>query len=153
MVNSYASVASLVVACSLASPYPLVAQRAERGSPMGNALTITIGDKAFGATLSDNPTAAAFKALLPLSVSMSELNGNEKLCKLPTSLPAQPSRPASIQNGDLMLYGENTVVLFYKSFATTYSYTRIGRIDDPAGLERAVGDGSITVTFAARQAK
>ena len=84
---------------------------------------------------------------------MSELNGNEKLYRLPTSLPAQPSRPASIQNGDLMLYGENTVVLFYKSFATTYSYTRIGRIDDPAGLARAVGDGSVTVTFAVRQAK
>ena len=153
MVNHYASVVSLVVALALAWPYPLAAQRAERGSPMDNALTITIGGKAFGATLSDNPTAAAFKALLPLSVSMSELNGNEKLYRLPTSLPAQPSRPASIQSGDLMLYGANTVVLFYKSFATTYSYTRIGRIDDPAGLERAVGDGSVTVTFAVRQAK
>ena len=126
--------------------------------PKGGALwttqlTITIGGKAFGATLSDNPTAAAFKALLPLSVSMSELNGNEKLFRLPASLPTQPSRPSSIQSGDLMLYGANTLVLFYKSFATTYSYTRIGRIDDPAGLERAVGDGSVTVTFAVRQAK
>jgi hypothetical protein len=120
---------------------------------MDNALTITIGGEAFGTTLSANPTAAAFKALLPLSVNMSELNGNEKLYRLPTSLPARPSRPASIQSGDLMLYGANTVVLFYKSFATTFSYTRIGRIDDPAGLERAVGDGSVPVTFAVRQAK
>ena len=64
---------------------------------MDNALTITIGDKAFGATLSDNPTAAAFKALLPLSVSMSELNGNEKLFRLPASLPdaAIEARPRS----------------------------------------------------------
>jgi hypothetical protein len=137
----------------LAWPHPLVAQRAERRSPMGNALTVTIGGKAYGATLSDNPTAAAFKALLPLSVSMSELNGNEKLFRLPASLPTQPSRPSSIQSGDLMLYGANTLVLFYKSFATTYSYTRIGRVDDSAGLERAVGDGSVPVTFAVRQAK
>ena len=120
---------------------------------MDNALIITIGDKTFGAALSDNATAAAFKALLPLSVSMSELNGNEKLYRLPASLPAQPSRPASIRVGDLMLYGDNTVVLFYKSFATTYSYTRIGRIDDPAGLERAVGAGGVAVTFAVRQAE
>ena len=155
MVNYYASVVSLVVALALACawPCPLAAQRAERESPMANTLIIRIGDEAFGATLSDNPTAAAFKALLPLSISMSELNGNEKLVRLPADLPTQPSRPASIHRGDLMLYGSNTVVLFYESFATTYSYTRIGRIDDPAGLERAVGDGSVTVTFAARQAK
>ena len=144
---------SFVAALALAWPFPLAAQRAERRSPLGNELTITIGGKAFGATLSENPTAAAFKALLPLSISMSEVNGNEKLLRLPASLPAQPSMPASIKSGDVMLYGENTVVLFYKSFATTYSYTRIARIDDPAGLERAVGDGSVTVTFAARQAK
>jgi hypothetical protein len=80
---------------------------------------------------------------------MSELNGNEKLFRLPASLPAQPSTPASIQSGDLLLYGSNAVVLFYKSFITTYSYTRVGRIDDPSGLERAVGDGSVTVTFTA----
>jgi len=84
---------------------------------------------------------------------MSELNGNEKLYRRPTGLPARPSMPASIQSGDLMLYGANTVVLFYRSFATTYSYTRIGRIDDPGGLERAVGDGSVTVTFTARHTK
>lgn len=120
---------------------------------MDHAVSITVGDKVFGATLSDNATAAAFKALLPLSVSMSELNGNEKLYRLAQDLPAQPSRPASIRSGDLMLYGANTVVLFYKSFATTYSYTRIARIDDPAGLERAVGAGSVTVTFAVPQKK
>jgi len=153
MVNHYTCVVSLVVALAVAWPYPLAAQRAERGSPVDNALIITIGGKAFSATLSDNSTAAAFKVLLPLSVDMSELNGNEKLFRLPATLPAQPTRPASIRSGDLMLYGENTVVLFYRSFATTYSYTRIGRIDDPGGLERAVGDGSVTVTFAVRQAK
>lgn len=153
MIISYASAVSLVAALALAWPFPLAAQRAERGSPVDNELTITIGGKPFGATLSDNPSAAAFKELLPLSVSMSELNGNEKLFRLPGSLPTQESRPSSIQSGDLMLYGANTLVLFYKSFGTTYSYTRIGRIDDPAGLERAVGDGSVTVTFAVRQAR
>jgi hypothetical protein len=152
-VNHYASVASFVAALLLASAYPLSGQRAEKGSPVDNALSITIGGKAFGATLADNPTAGAFKALLPLSVSMSELNGNEKLYRLPKGLPTRPSVPPSIQSGDLMLYGADTLVLFYKSFATTYSYTRIGRIDDPAGLERALGAGSVTVKFALRREK
>ena len=153
MIKFHASVVWLVVAMAIACawPSPLEAQRTEGENSMGNTLTLRIGDETFTATLVDNPTASAFKALLPLSVSMSELNGNEKLFRLRASLPTQPSSPSSIQSGDVMLYGSNTLVLFYKSFATTYSYTRIGRIDDPAGLERALGPGSVTVTFAVRQ--
>jgi hypothetical protein len=46
-----------------------------------------------------------------------------------------------------MMYGSNTLVLFYKSFTATYSYTNIGRLDDPAGLEAALGSGNADVTF------
>jgi len=120
---------------------------------MGNKITIRIRDKAFAATLSDNATATAFKKLLPLSVTMTELNGNEKFARLPGKVPARASTPSSIQTGDLMLYGSNTLVLFYKSFPTTYSYTTIGRIDNPAGLEAAVGSGSVAVTFELRREK
>ncbi|MCF0041448.1 cyclophilin-like fold protein [Dyadobacter fanqingshengii] len=110
-------------------------------------LRIKIGSQAFTATLLDNPTVTAFKAKLPLTVSMSELNGNEKLYNFPSNLPANASNPGNIRNGDLMLYGSNVLVLFYKSFPTQYSYTRLGRIDDTAGLDAAVGTGNVTVTF------
>jgi hypothetical protein len=115
---------------------------------MGQQITISIGDKAFAAALSDNATAAAFTKLLPLSITMTELNRNEKFARLSTNVPVRASTPASIRTGDLMLYGSNTLVLFYKSFQTTYSYTVIGRIDEPAGLEVALGSGDVDVVFA-----
>ena len=110
-------------------------------------LKITIGSNTFNASVYNNATATAFRAKLPLTINMSELNGNEKYFDLPNSLPANASNPGTIQAGDLMLYGANTLVLFYKSFSTSYNYTRLARIDNPSGLATALGSGNITVKF------
>ena len=146
---------ALVVTLALVSAWPssLAGQAAEKGHSMRTAITVTIGDEAFAATLADNATAMAFKKLLPLSITMTELNGNEKFAKLSGTVPAHASVPASIRTGDLMLYDSNTLVLFYKSFSTTYSYTKIGKVDDPAGLEAALGSADVAVTFEARRQK
>lgn len=110
-------------------------------------MTLKIGNSTFTATLADNATAQAFAAMLPMNLSMSELNNNEKYVYLDQSLPTQASSPGTIQTGDIMLYGSSCVVLFYKTFSTSYSYTRIGRVDNPEGLAAAVGSGSVTVLF------
>ncbi|MBD0364800.1 MAG: cyclophilin-like fold protein [Bacteroidota bacterium] len=108
---------------------------------------ITVGQIVFTATLFDNATAAAFKSRLPMTINMIELNGNEKYFNLPGNLPTNASNPETIQSGDWMLYGANTLVLFYKTFSTSYSYTRLGRINDTTGLAAAVGSGNVSVTF------
>ena len=110
-------------------------------------INIIIGSKTFTATLADSETGEAFAALLPLSVTMNELNGNEKYHYLSSSLPTAAYQPGTIHAGDLMLYGNNCVVLFYKTFNTSYSYTRIGSIDDPSGLASALGSGNVSVRF------
>ena len=110
-------------------------------------LKITIGTSAFTATLYNNPSANAFKAKLPLTINMSDLNSNEKYFDLPISLPTNASNPGTIQVGDVMLYGSNTLVLFYKSFSTSFNYTRLARIDNPLGLAASLGSGNITVKF------
>jgi hypothetical protein len=46
-----------------------------------------------------------------------------------------------------MLYGTDTLVVFYLTFDSSYSYTRIGRVDDPAGLAQALGRRGVQVVF------
>ncbi len=111
------------------------------------SINVIVGSKTFTATLADSETGEAFAALLPLSVTMNELNGNEKYHYLSSSLPTAAYQPGTIHAGDLMLYGNNCVVLFYETFNSSYSYTRLGSIDDPSGLAEALGVGNVSVRF------
>lgn len=115
--------------------------------PTGTSVYIRVGSSTFAVTLESNPTADAFQELLPMTIRMTELHGNEKYYQLPRSLPTDSSNPGTIQTGDLMLYGSSTLVLFYKTFTTSFNYTRIGRIDNTAGLEAALGTDDVTVAY------
>lgn len=108
---------------------------------------MTIGERRFSITLADTEAARAFAAMLPLSIKMADLNGNEKHVELPNSLPTDPNRPGTILSGDLKLYGSRTLVVFYLTFNSSYSYTSLGRIDDPAQLASILGQESILVKF------
>lgn len=116
-----------------------------------NKISIKIGNNAFSATLTDTPAAKAFVAQLPLTLTMNELNNNEKYAQLSKSVPTNASVPGSIQTGDLMMYGSSTLVLFYKAFSTSYSYTKIGKIDDVNGLATDLGVGDVKVRFEVKE--
>ena len=115
----------------------------------GNNLNIeiTVQNRTFYAELYDNETAEKFAEKLPLTLDMSELNGNEKYFYLPENLPTNAESSDKINSGDIMLYGSSCLVLFYDSFSTSYSYTPVGHIDDTDGLAEALGKGGVTVTF------
>lgn len=110
-------------------------------------MKITIGTAVFTATLYNNPSTNAWRAMLPLTIDMTALNGNEKYYDLPNNLPANASIGGDIKVGDLMLYGNNTLVLFFKSFNTSYNYTKLGYVDNPTGLATALGNGNVIVKF------
>lgn len=124
-----------------------VQNNGEDKDTLSNQIKISIGSSTFTAALTDNAAVAKFKTMLPITVNMTELNGNEKYYRLQTSLPENASDPGTIHTGDLMLWGSNTLVLFYKTFSTSYSYTRLGYIKDTTGLAAAAGAVNVTVTF------
>jgi hypothetical protein len=110
-------------------------------------IKIVVNAQTFTATLLDNNSVKAFKDMLPLTIKMIELNGNEKYGELRKSLPISPSNPKTITIGDLVLYGDDTLVLFYDTFVTFYSYTALGQLDNPTGLASALGSANVSVTF------
>lgn len=108
---------------------------------------IKIGDTNFQASFEDNKTTEALLKKFPVTYTMSELNGNEKYKYLGYELPENAKQVKTIHAGDIMLYGTDCIVIFYKDFKTSYSYTRLGRITNPSGLEKAVTKGEIKVQF------
>lgn len=108
---------------------------------------MTVGARRFSITLADTAAARAFAALLPLALDMEELNGNEKKKELPDALPTEVVRPGTIRTGDLLLWGSHTLVVFYQTFDSSYSYTRLGRVNDPTGLAQVLGRANVRVVF------
>lgn len=85
--------------------------------------------------LEENETTKEFIKMLPQEYTMNELNGNEKYTYLDKSLPTDSYNPNQINKGDIMLFGDNCLVIFYKTFNTNYSYTKIGHIDNLQDLD------------------
>ncbi|WP_207226873.1 cyclophilin-like fold protein [Cecembia calidifontis] len=111
----------------------------------GIKVIVKVGNKEFTASLLETETTAKLVSMLPLEMEMTELNSNEKYYRLPQNLPINTFSPGTIRNGDILLWGSNTLVIFYKTFNSSYSYTRIGKIDNPEGLENALGKGNVRV--------
>lgn len=112
-----------------------------------NTFYVRVGEETFSATFADNSGAQALKELLTdgdVSIQMSDYGGFEKVGSLGQSLPTENSQTTT-QAGDIVLYQGNQIVIFYGS--NSWSYTRLGRIDDLTGWQEALGSGDLTVTF------
>ena len=106
-------------------------------------IKVTINDKTYKLNLENNNTVEEFINLLPQEYNMNDLNNNEKYVNMDNTLPTNSYNPKHIEKGDVMLFGNNCLVIFYESFDTSYSYTKIGHIDNLDDL----GNGSIIAKF------
>lgn len=113
----------------------------------GNTMNITIGQSTFNAELANTKAAQELTALLPLTLEMQDHLSNEKFAELPKSLSRQDQAVGRIEAGDIMLWGGDTLVVFYESFRSSYRYTRLGKIQNTDGLKSAVGTEKVKMTF------
>ena len=97
---------------------------------VSDTVKVFINDKEYKLNLYDNETADSLVKLFPLEVNMKTLSENEVYVYLDEKLPTNSSNPKNITAGDVMLYGDDCLVIFYKTFNTSYSYTKIGHIDN-----------------------
>ena len=110
-------------------------------------MNVQIGGSTFTATLEDNTAVDSFVRMMqtaPVVIQMNDYSGFEKVGSIGTSLPASNSQTTT-QSGDIVLYNGNQIVIFYGS--NSWSYTRLGKIDDLSGWTEALGSGDVTVTF------
>lgn len=108
-------------------------------------VTLTVSGKKFAAKFYDNQTTRALVKKMPITLSMKELNGNEKYYYFSESFPTNETSSKKIQAGEIKLYGSDCLVVFYKSFSTSYSYTSLGYVENPEGLADVVGTGNVSV--------
>lgn len=115
----------------------------ESESKLISNINVIIDGKIYNTILEKNETAQSFANMLPQEYNMSELNGNEKYIYLDNTLPINSYNPKHIESGDIVLYSNNCLVVFYKSFDTSYSYTKIGHIENLKDL----GNKNVTIKF------
>ena len=110
-------------------------------------MMVQVGGSTFTATLEENTAVDALVEMMeqePVTIQMSDYSGFEKVGPLGTSLPTS-NQQTTTQAGDIVLYQGNQIVMFYGS--NSWSYTRLGHIDDLTSWEEALGSGDVTVTF------
>ena len=108
---------------------------------------IRVNEKDFVAKVYNTKAGEEFYEKLPKTITMKELNGNEKYYYANSTFSQEEKKVGIIKTGDLMLYGNSCIVLFYDTFRTSYEYTKIGYIENPVGLAKEVGKGKAKVSF------
>lgn len=129
------------------SPVPEPTESSEIQEETAMQMNVNVNGSDFTATLEQNTAVDSLVEMLrdgPLTLELSDYSGFEKVGPLETSLPTS-NQQTTTQAGDIVLYQGNQIVMFYGS--NSWSYTRLGHIDDLTGWEEALGSGDVTVTF------
>jgi hypothetical protein len=118
-----------------------------------NRMNIKIGDNVLTATLVENSSVDALKAVLsegPLTINMRDYGSMEKVGPLGMDLPRNDQQ-ITTEAGDIILFQGSALVIYYAP--NSWNFTRLGKINNVATeeLREILGDGNVTITLSLQQ--
>ena len=112
-------------------------------------IRIRLADVVITATLTDSPTTRDFVSLLPLTLTLEDYAGTEKVSYLPRKLSTEGAPAGSDPAvGDVTYYAPwGNLAIFYRDFGYASGLVVLGKID--AGVEALGVPDSLeaTITF------
>ncbi len=110
-------------------------------------MKLRIGDTEVPVVWEDNPSVAALRQLLPLTIPMSMYGGFEQVGPIGQSIERNDAQMTT-SCGDIVLYAGNQLVIFYGS--NSWAYTPLGRIDlSQQEITALLSGGDVSVTLSA----
>ncbi len=107
-------------------------------------MIVTINEHRFEAKLETNKATQELVKKLPITITLQDYSGFEKVGDLGFHLPTS-NTSYTTKSGDIMLYNGNQIVVFYGS--NTWSYTKLAHVSDLEGWKEALGSKDVTITF------
>ncbi len=114
-------------------------------------IQLMIKDKTFTVSLDDNKAVKELVEILKekdLTLTLSDYGGFEKVGSLGKRLTTS-NKHITTNAGDIVLYNGDQIVIFYGS--NTWSYTKLGKVDNLSEWSKVLGDSYIEITFSIKK--
>ena len=110
-------------------------------------IRLTLEDTVITATLIDSSTTQDFLSLLPLTLTLEDYAGTEKISYLPRRLSTEGAPAGSDPSvGDIAYYAPwGNLAIYYRDFGYSNGLVILGTID--GGIEALNTPGSVSVTI------
>lgn len=134
----------LFLAMALSFNITFCAQKNGTGTTSQEGLVkikITIGNDEITATMDDNAAAKDFISLLPITLSLEDYNGIEKISDIPKKLSTTGTPQGHDPSvGDICLYAPwGNLAIFYKDFGYSNGLVLLGKIDGNVNVFNTTG--------------
>ena len=126
-----------------------LAQTMKNGKEQADSMKIRlkVGDTVLTATLIDSKTTRDFISLLPLTLTLEDYAGTEKISDLPKRLSTEGAPSGSDPAvGDITYYAPwGNLAIFHRDFGYSSGLVILGKIDSGVEAFKAPGSAKVTV--------